>query len=95
MSTTKTAIKQLSDQVRTISVSKLINGISGDLQKLLKYFNGTIISTSFLVTLSVLPVIFSLNLYKLVIALALVNSAITSAAGSSLQYLHKRLDVFE
>ena len=84
MSTTKTAIKQLSDQVRT-----------RDFQKLLKYFNGTIISTSFLVTLSVLPVIFSLNLYKLVIALALVNSAITSAAGSSLQYLHKRLDVFE
>ena len=84
MSTTKTAIKQLSDQVRTM-----------DFQKLLKYFNGTIISTSFLVTLSVLPVIFSLNLYKLVIALALVNSAITSAAGSSLQYLHKRLDVFE
>ena len=84
MSTTTTAIKQLSDQVRT-----------RDFQKLLKYFNGTIISTSFLVTLSVLPVIFSLNLYKLVIALALVNSAITSAAGSSLQYLHKRLDVFE
>ena len=84
MSTTKTAIKQLSDQVRT-----------RDFQKLLKYFNGTIISTSFLVTLYVLPVIFSLNLYKLVIALALVNSAITSAAGSSLQYLHKRLDVFE
>ena len=84
MSTTKTAIKQLSDQVRT-----------RDFQKLLKYFNGTIISTSFLVTLSVLPVIFSLNLCKLVIALALVNSAITSAAGSSLQYLHKRLDVFE
>ena len=84
MSTTKTAIKQLSDQVRT-----------RDFHKLLKYFNGTIISTSFLVTLSVLPVIFSLNLYKLVIALALVNSAITSAAGSSLQYLHKRLDVFE
>ena len=84
MSTTKTAIKQLSDQVRT-----------RNFQKLLKYFNGTIISTSFLVTLSVLPVIFSLNLYKLVIALALVNSAITSAAGSSLQYLHKRLDVFE
>ena len=84
MSTTKTAIKQLSDQVRT-----------RDFQKLFKYFNGTIISTSFLVTLSVLPVIFSLNLYKLVIALALVNSAITSAAGSSLQYLHKRLDVFE
>ena len=84
MSTTKTAIKQLSDQVRT-----------RDFQKLFKYFNGTIISTSFLVTLSVLPVSFSLNLYKLVIALALVNSAITSAAGSSLQYLHKRLDVFE
>ena len=84
MSTTKTAIKQLSDQVRT-----------RDFQKLLKYFNGTIISTSFLVTLSVLPVIFSLNFYKLVIALALVNSGITSAAGSSLQYFHKRLDVFE
>ena len=43
--------------------SQLINGISRVLQKLLKYFNGTIISTSIILTSAgVFSVIFILNL---------------------------------
>ena len=38
---------QVADLVKTRLTSQLINGFSGVLQKLLKYFNGTIISTSF------------------------------------------------
>ena len=40
-------VKQFVDQVRIKLISQLINGISRVLQKLLRYFNGTIISTSF------------------------------------------------
>ena len=44
-------------------ISQLINGISRVLQKLLKYFNGTIISTSFVLpSVGVFPVIFILDL---------------------------------
>ena len=43
--------------------SQLVNGISRVLQKLFKYFNGTIISTSFsLPAAGVFPVIFILDL---------------------------------
>ena len=87
----------MSDQVKMRLISQSIKSISRVLQKLLKYFNGTIISTSFLpVTASVLPVIFCLNLNeellsaasKLAIAPALVK------AGSSLYYCHKVPDIF-
>ena len=40
-------ITQVDDHVKMKLTSQLINGISRVLQKLLKYFNGTIISTSF------------------------------------------------
>ena len=44
-------------------ISQLINDISRVLQKLLKYFNGTVISTSFLLPLAgVFSVIFVLDL---------------------------------
>ena len=44
-------------------ISQLINGISKILQKLLKYFNGAAISTSFaLPSAGVFPVIFILDL---------------------------------
>ena len=43
-------------------ISKLIKGIWKIPQKLLKYFNGTITSTSFAPPSAVLPVIFCLNL---------------------------------
>ena len=46
-----------------MTMLKLIKGISRVLQKLLEYFNGTIISTSFsLPSLGVFPVIFVLDL---------------------------------
>ena len=55
---------QFSDQVRVKDTSQLINGMSSVLQKLLKYFNGTTISTSSFSTLlpSNFPVI--LDLYS-------------------------------
>ena len=42
-------IKQLAEHVKMRLISQLINGISRILQKLLKYFNGTIILTLFFV----------------------------------------------
>ena len=46
--------------------SQLINGISRVLQKLLKYFNGTVISTFFVLPAAgVFPVIFILDLNDL------------------------------
>ena len=54
---------KVDDHVKIKLTSQLIKGISRVLQKLLKYFNGTIISTSFsLLLLGVFPVIFILNL---------------------------------
>ena len=41
------AIKYFSDQVKVKDTSQLINGMSTVLLKLLKYFNGVTISTSF------------------------------------------------
>ena len=43
-------------------VSQLIDGISRNLQKLLKYFNGTIIWISFVPSFPVWPVIVCLDL---------------------------------
>ena len=48
--------------MRVRLISKLINGISRVLQKVLKYFNGTLILTFFVPSFSVLPAIFTLNL---------------------------------
>ena len=51
------------DQVKLILTSQLISGTSRVLQNLLKYFNGTIISTSFVFpSAGVFPVIFTLDL---------------------------------
>ena len=56
-------ITQVDDHVKMRLISQLINGISRVLQKLLKYFNGTIISTSFVLPAAgVFPVIFILDL---------------------------------
>ena len=56
-------ITQFSDQVKMRLISQLINGISGVLQKLLKYFKGTAISTSFVFPAAgVFPVILILYL---------------------------------
>ena len=63
------------DHVKIRSTSQLISGISRVLQKLLEYFNGTIISTSFeLPLLGVFPVIFTLNLNDLESAMLSLGS---------------------
>ena len=56
-------ITQFLDQGKIRLTSQLINSISRVLQKLLKYFNGTIISTSLvLLSAGVFPVIVILDL---------------------------------
>ena len=56
-------ITQSAYQVKIKLISKLIKGISRVLQKLIKYFNGTAILTSFVLhAAGVLPVTFVLNL---------------------------------
>ena len=56
-------INYLSDQVKIGLISQFINGISRVLQKLFKYFNGTIVSTSFVFPfLRAFPEIFTLYL---------------------------------
>ena len=56
-------ITQVDDHVKIRLTSQLINSISGVLQKLHKYFNGTIILTSFVLPpAGVFPVIFTLDL---------------------------------
>ena len=68
--------------------SQLINGISRVLQKLLKYFNGTIILTFFVLPVAgVFPVTFILDLSD--------SDYVMLSFGSSLQYCHKLPDVFE
>ena len=55
------------DQTNIRLISQLIKDISMFLQKLLRYFNGTIISTFSVPFLFVLPVIFGLNLSNLLL----------------------------
>ena len=87
-STVELVITQSLDHVKIRLTSQLIKGISSVLQKLLKYFNGTIISTSFVLPLSgVFPVIFTLDLNDLEFA--------RLSLGSSLYYCHKLPEVFE
>ena len=88
---------QPADHVKISSNSQLIKGISRVLQKLLRYFNGNIISTSILPSLLVGPVISVLKLNESV-TLAPLKSAISpssSTAGIFLQYCHQLPDVFE
>ena len=75
----------LLEQVRIRLISQLINGISRVFQKLLKYFNDTIVSTSFVPSSPVLPVIFSLNLNEALLLLSAGKSTLLSLAktGSS------------
>ena len=59
----KVLITQVDDHVNIKLTSQLIKGISRVLRKLLKYFHGTIISTSFsLPSSGVFPVIFIFDL---------------------------------
>ena len=58
-------IIQFSDQIKNKLISQLIKGISKVLQKLLRYFSGTIISSFFVPLFSVRPVIYSFILNEL------------------------------
>ena len=87
---------QVDDHVKIRLTSQLMKGISKVLQKLLKYFSGTIISTSFVPPFPVWPVIFALKLNESVV-LPTVNSVISLLlfwAGISLQHYHKLPVVF-
>ena len=58
-------------------ISQLINGISRFLQKLLRYSNDTILSTPFVSSFPLLPVIICLNLNKkLLLLLSAVKLAV-------------------
>ena len=85
------------DQFRLRLFSQLIKDISTVLQKLHRYFDGTIVPTFFLPLLPISSVIFSLILDQLVVILAAVKSTILPLAiiaGLSLQYCHKLTNIF-
>ena len=69
-------MKHLLDQVRIRLVSQLINRISRALQKLLKYFNGSLILIFFVPLFYILPAIFVLNLNKALLLLSSGKSEI-------------------
>ena len=78
---------QVDDHLKIRLSSQLIKGISRVLQKLLKYFSGTIISTSFILALlRVFPVIFISDLND--------SESSRLSSGSSLNYCHKLPAVF-
>ena len=77
---------QFSDQVRSRNIL-FISCISRVLRNLLKYFNGTTISTFATPFLLVLFVSLDLNINELVSLMLLF--------GLSLQYYHKLADAFE
>ena len=68
------------DQVKIRLISKLINGISKVLQKLLKYFNGTLTLTFFVPSFYVLPAIFVWHLNEALLLLSAGKSAIAPLA---------------
>ena len=79
---------QFTDHAKIRLISQLIKEIFRVLQKLLKYFSGTIISTFFVLSSPVGPVIFTLKLNESV-RLFSANSTIAlllSTAGISFQY---------
>ena len=62
--------EELFDQVKVRLISQLSNGISRVLQKCFGYFNGIVISTSFVLLFPVCPVIFYLSLNEIVLLLS-------------------------
>ena len=90
-------ITQFEDHVGKKSNSQLIKDIPRVLQKLLGYFNGTIISTSFVPLLPACTVNLSLSVKESVAALLASNPATLPLfkVDSALKYCHKLPDVFE
>ena len=92
-----TAIMQFLDQFRSRLISQLIKGTWRVLQKLLRHFNGTIISTF---SVPLFPAwSFFFYCFKWVsisiIFIKIINITIISKAGLFLQYCHKTPYVFE
>ena len=88
---------QFADHVKISPTSQLIKGISRVLQKLLKYFDGTIISTLFILpSSSVWPVIFVLKLNESVVLAPLKSTMLPALFTTciSLQYCHKAFRCF-
>ena len=80
-------IAQVDGHFKITLISQVIKVISRVLQKLLKYFDGTAILTSFVLpSAGILPVIFILGLN---------NSESTKLAFGSLKYGHKHKGIFE
>ena len=75
----------MSDQVNMRLILQLIKGILRVLQKVLKYFNETIISTFSVPPATVLPVIFCLNLMKALFPGKLSTPPVSVKTGSSLR----------
>ena len=71
-------ITQFSDQFNLRIISQLFKGISIVLQKLLRYFNGIIVSTFFVVLSSVWPVICSFVLGELLSTLPSLKPVIST-----------------
>ena len=69
------------DQFKSRLILQWIKVTSRVIQNLLRYFNSTIISTSFVPLPPVLPVIFCLVLNELVVALFALKSTIVLLAG--------------
>ena len=63
----KLDITQFADQVRMRLISQLFNGISSVFQKIVIYFNGTIILAAFVPSFPLEPVIFYLKLSKVLL----------------------------
>ena len=76
-------ITQFADQVKIRLISQLINDISRFLQKLLKFFNGTIILTAFVTLFPVESVIF-FYLNEALLPEKLSRAPASVKAGSSL-----------
>ena len=89
---------QFLNESKSQLISQLIKDISRALQKLLRYFNGTIISTSVQLLSPVLSVIFYFILNESIVALFALKSTILPLAAfiadSSLQYCHKIPEFF-
>ena len=79
---------QFSDQVKMRLISQLINGISRVLQKLLKYFNSTIIPTFFCRQHLLQQLFFCLHLNEALLPGKLATASASLLAGSSLYYRH-------
>ena len=88
--------KKYADEVRIRLAPPLINGISKVLKKLLRYFNGTIISIIVCSIISCLTCYFCLNLNDVLLLSSrkLIKLSVLFKTGSSLLCCHRLLEFF-